>query len=146
MDNQVIGVMMKRLRIGAVIVAGMAVLGGAQGAQANGLVAEANLARWHGDWGGELGAGYAFEAAGFTLRPMAGVMLQDDGDGTGTKLYGKIEASYTLPASVELGLGARLSGDRTRSYALVSLPLAPKIRVKGNVGDGYFALGARLDF
>lgn len=121
-------------------------MGAAGAAQANGLVAEAGLARVHGGWGGEFGAGYEFSGAGFTLRPLVGVAVYDRNDDTRTRLFGKAEATYTLPASLEFGLGARFTSDKTRGYALVSLPLAPAVRVRLNAGDGYFAVGGRLSF
>lgn len=127
------------------MVALIAAIGTAGTAHANGVMAEANLARAHGEWGAELGGGYALQGGGFTLRPMAGVMLYDR-DGTETRLFGKVEASYTLPASLEFGLGARFTSDRTRGYALVSMPIAPAVRLRANAGEGYFALGARLSF
>lgn len=145
-------------------------------AQANGVAIEANGARAHSVWGGEFGVGYNFTLAGFTLRPIGGAFVykgdndryyedqfsngqsrcRDSStgqfasdakcDNTAVKAYGKIEATYTLPASVELGGGARFSSEKVRPYGTVSFPIGPKIRVKGNAGDRYYALGLRADF
>lgn len=111
-------------------------------AQAEGLGAELNYGRADGHWGTEIGAGYALDVAGFSLTPGAGVYLRD-GD---TKLYGRVEATYSLPAFATIGAGVRFSGDNTRPYATVALPLVPKLRVKGNVGPKYYAMGLTLGY
>ena len=111
-------------------------------AQAEGLGAEADYARADGRWGTEIGAGYRLGLAGFSLTPGAGLFLAD-GD---TKLYGRVEAAYTIPLSATIGAGARFSGDDTRPYATLAMPLLPKLRVKGNVGPGYYAAGLTLGY
>lgn len=111
-------------------------------AHAEGLGAEANYGRADGHWGTELGAGYALNMAGFSLTPGAGVYLRD-GD---TKLYGRVEAAYTIPLSATIGVGARFSGDNTRPYATLAMPLLPKIRAKANVGPKYYSLGLTLGY
>jgi hypothetical protein len=111
-------------------------------ARAEGLVIEGNGVRAQGDWGGELGAGYNFGRAGFALRPIAGAYFND----SGTKIYGKVEATYTIPLSAEIGAGARFSGDRTRIYGTASVALFPGIRLKANLGDHYYAVGLRAGF
>ena len=111
-------------------------------AQAEGIVMEGNGARAQGEWGGELGAGYSFGAAGFALRPIGGAFFSDGG----TKVYGKVEATYTIPLSAEIGAGARFSGDKTRVYGTASMPLFPGVRLKGNLGGHYYAVGLRAGF
>lgn len=111
-------------------------------AQAQGLGAEANYARANERWGAELGAGYAFGLGGFSLTPGAGVYLRDGG----TALYGRIEAAYQLPASLRLGIGARISDEEARPYATVAMPLLPMIALKGNVGHKYVSAGVTVGF
>jgi opacity protein-like surface antigen len=136
------------------------------------LVLEANGARAEGEWGGELGAGYSFGAAGFRLTPAAGVFLyqgdndryyednnggnprcRDSRDGqyardskcdnTAVKPYGRVEATYSIPLTATVGAGLRISDD-VRPYGTVAFPLAPTLSVKGNAGPHYFALGLRV--
>jgi hypothetical protein len=111
-------------------------------AYANGVVAEANYARANGNWGTELGGGLDVGAGPISIRPIAGVFLRDGG----TAFYAKGEATFTLPASAEIGAGARFSGDRVRAYGTASVPLLPWIRLKGNIGDRYYAIGLRAGF
>ena len=113
-----------------------------QAALAQGLGAEINYGRADGHWGTEIGAGYAFGMAGFSLTPGSGVYLRD-GD---TKLYGRVEAAYTIPLSARIGAGARISGDDIRPYATVAMPLLPTVRAKANVGPKYYALGLTLGY
>lgn len=148
----------------------------APSAFANGVSLEANGARAHSVWGGELGLGYNLEAGGFALRPMVGAFIYEGDndryyedtfsngqtrcrdstngefasdakcDNTAVKPYGKIEATYTLAGSLEVGGGARFSSEKVRPYGTVSFPLMPKLRVRGNAGESYYALGLRADF
>ncbi|WP_311268634.1 hypothetical protein [Sphingobium sp. WCS2017Hpa-17] len=111
-------------------------------ASAEGLGAEANYGRADGHWGTELGAGYALNMAGFSLTPGAGVYIRD-GD---TKLYGRVEAAYTIPLSATIGAGVRFSGDNTRPYAMLAMPIIPKLRAKANVGPKYYAIGLTLGY
>ena len=122
--------------------AAIAMLAIAPAAHAEGLGAEVNYGRAQGDWGAELGAGYAFDLAGFSLTPSAGVYLKD-GD---TSIYGRVEATYTLPAAATIGAGVRFSGDDPRPYATIAMPLLPKLQVKGNVGPKYYAVGLTLGY
>jgi len=145
-------------------------------AQADGLLIEGNGARAHSEWGGELGVGYNVGAGGFAVRPIVGAFIyQGDNDryyedtfsngqsrcrdstngqfaddencnNTAVKAYAKVEATYTLLGSAEIGGGARFSSEQARLYGTVSFPLAPRIRVKANAGDRYYALGLRADF
>ncbi|MFD1106929.1 hypothetical protein [Sphingobium olei] len=111
-------------------------------AHAEGLGAEVNYGRADGHWGTEVGAGYRLGLAGFSLTPGAGVYLAD-GD---AKLYGRIEAAYSIPLSATIGAGVRFSGDDTRPYATIALPLLPKLRAKANAGPGYYAAGLTLGY
>lgn len=111
-------------------------------AHAEGLGIEGNYARADGHWGTELGAGYAMGFAGFSLTPGAGVYLRD-GE---TKLYGRVEASYSIPLSATIGAGARFSGENVRPYATLALPILPKVRAKANAGPKYYAVGLTLGY
>lgn len=111
-------------------------------AQAEGIGAEINYGRADGHWGTEIGGGYAFGLAGFSLTPGGGVYLRD-GD---TKLYGRIEAAYTIPLSATIGAGVRVSGDNTRPYATLAMPILPKLRAKANAGPKYYAVGLTLGY
>ncbi|QGP79249.1 hypothetical protein [Sphingobium sp. CAP-1] len=111
-------------------------------AYAEGLGAEANYGRADGHWGAEIGAGYAIGLAGFSLTPGGGVYLRD-GD---TKLYGRVEAAYTIPLSVTIGAGLRVSADEARPYATLAMPLLPKLRAKANVGPHYYAAGLTIGY
>lgn len=140
------------------------------------VAVEGNVARADSEWGAELGVGYSLKSKGFALRPIGGVLVYqgdndryyqddigggdtrcrdrtngrfaDDGkcDNTAVKAYAKLEATYTLLGSAEFGLGARYSGDDVQPYGMVSFPVAPRIRIKANAGDDYYALGLRADF
>ncbi|WP_407695218.1 hypothetical protein [Sphingobium herbicidovorans] len=114
----------------------------APSAHAEGLGVEANYGRADGHWGTEIGAGYAMDVAGFSLTPGAGVYLRDGN----TKLYGRVEAAYTLPASATIGAGVRVSGDNVRPYATIAMPIFPKLRAKGNIGPKYYTLGLTLGY
>ncbi|WHO39772.1 hypothetical protein PMI04_004050 [Sphingobium sp. AP49] len=111
-------------------------------AHAEGLGAEIDYGRADGHWGTEIGAGYAFGLAGFSLTPGGGVYLRD-GD---TKLYGRVEATYTLPMSASIGGGVRFSGDNTRPYATIAMPLIPKLRAKANLAPKYYTIGLTLGY
>lgn len=143
---------------------------------ANGLALEANGARANGRWGGELGIGYAVSAAGFSLRPMIGAFIykgdndryaestfsngqtrcrdlrtgqfakDEECNDLAAKFYGRIEATYSIPLVAEVGGGARFSGDKVRPYGTIAIPLAPRIRLKGNAGPKYYALGLMAGF
>ncbi|GAM04939.1 MULTISPECIES: hypothetical protein [Novosphingobium] len=135
------------------------------------VTAEANVAKWKGQWGGELGVGYPIlRDGGFAVTPSVGAFIydkdhprytSDDGvcyrriddvavnddhcDGTGLKAYGRVEASYSLPM-VTLGVGARYMGDSVRAYGTASMPVMPMLDAKVNVGDGYVAGGLQARF
>jgi hypothetical protein len=116
-------------------------IGVASAAQA-GIGAEGMGARADGHWGGELGAGYSWGLAGFSITPGAGVLVANDH----TRLYGRVEAAYKIPAFAKVGIGARISGDHTRPYGTVALPILPKVNIKGNAGPKYYAIGLTLGY
>lgn len=132
------------MRYSTVLMAGVALAmsGLSSSAHAEGLGVEANYGRANGRWGTELGAGYAMDLAGFSLTPGAGVYVRDGG----TRLYGRVEATYSVPASLTLGAGVRISRDSPRPYATVAMPLLPKFQIKGNIGPKYVAVGLRLGY
>jgi opacity protein-like surface antigen len=134
---------------------------------------EANVAKSEGQWGGELGAGYSIiSIEGFRVTPGVGVFIFDgqrDGfdldandrcvgptgervdsefcDDSSTKIYGRAEATYTLPfAGVTAGFGGRLMSGEFRPYGTVALPILPLLNVKGNVGPKYVAAGLNARF
>jgi hypothetical protein len=136
---------------------------------------EANAARAHDRWGGELGVGYGFGVAGFKLRPVAGVFaFQGDNDRYYTdtfsngqsrcrdsqngqfaddskcenvdfKPYARVEAAYAIPLFAEVGAGVRLSDEKARPYGTIAFS-ASKVRIKANVGPKYYAAGLQLGF
>ncbi len=110
-------------------------------AHAQGLMVEGNLARSHGNWGAELGGGLDFQSGPFTLRPIVGAFVADE-----TRVYVKGEATVTIPAVAEIGAGARFISDQLRAYGTVAVPIGPALRLKGNLGDGYGAVGLNLRF
>lgn len=129
-------------RILATALAVIAVAGFASTAQAQGLGVEGSYSRADGHWGTELGAGYALGVAGFKLTPSGGVFLRDGG----TRLYGRVEATYTIPLSLTLGAGVRVSGDNVRPYATVAMPLIPMLKLKGNIGPKYYGAGLTFGY
>lgn len=135
------------------------------------VVAEANVARAEGDWGGELALGVpVISDGGFSITPAAGAFFHhrdhpgydevggqclnqqgspvSDGncDNSGTKIFGKVEATYRLPTSLAFGIGARFISGDLRAYGTVAMPLLPRIDLKGNLGDHYLAAGIQARF
>ncbi len=138
------------------------------------VAVEANVAKSEGQWGGEIGAGYSvISIGGFRITPGGGVFIYDrdttgyanDGDercrnvetgdivgdsrcdSSATKLYGRVEATYTLPvAGLTIGTGGRLFSGKLRPYGTVALPLMPLLNIKGNVGPKYVAAGLQARF
>lgn len=136
---------------------------------------EANGARAQDRWGGEFGVGYNLHIGPVTVRPIGGVFLhasdndrfrsetisdgrevcRDHSNGQfadksncndlAAKLYGRIEGTLTVLA-VEVGAGARFSGDRTRAYGTAAMNVLPKVKIKGNLGDRYGAIGLMATF
>lgn len=115
-------------------------------ASAQNVAVEGNVARAQGHWGGELGAGYSFRAGPITVRPIGGLLIHSDNDEREVKPYAKAEATVTIPTLAELGAGARISGDRTRLYGTAAFDLLPKLKLKGNLGDRYAAIGIMGQF
>lgn len=145
-------------------------------AQAQDFAVEGNGTRAHGLWGGELGVGYNVRFGPVTLRPIGGVFLyagdndryrseeisggnticrdltngqfadKSNCNNTAAKLYGKVEGTVAIPLVAEVGAGARFSGDRTRLYGTAAVDLLPALKLKGNVGDRYAALGLLARF
>ena len=160
--------MIRRLLIALLGVSLLAAIPSAASAQ---IAVEGNGARAQQRWGGELGIGYDVEVGPFTLRPIVGALIHSDDndryieddldngqtrcrdtsngqfanddlcDNTALKPYGKVEATVTVPLVAEFGAGARISSDRMRIYGTAAINLLPKIKLKGNVGDRYVALG-----
>ncbi len=62
---------------------------------------------------------------------------------TYARAYDRVEATYSVPLVATLGIGARIS-DEIVPYGTIAFPIAPRIQLKGNVGDGYYAGGLRL--
>ncbi|MDH7639878.1 hypothetical protein [Sphingomonas oryzagri] len=130
---------MTRLRT-AILAASLSI-GAASAAQA-GIGAEGMGARADGHWGGELGAGYSWGLAGFSITPGVGVLVADDH----TRPYGRVEAAYKIPAFAKIGAGVRISGDHTRPYGTVAMPLLPMVNLKGNAGPKYYAIGLTVGY
>lgn len=145
-------------------------------AHANSVALEANGARAHEVWGGEIGVGYNLTKGPFTLRPMVGAFVyQGDNDrysrqtfnngntvcrdstngqfaasercdNTAAKAYGKVEATVTITAVAEIGGGARFSSDKVRPYGTAAFSLLPKLKLKANGGPEYYAVGLLANF
>lgn len=141
-------------------------------AMASTVTAEANVARAEGDWGGELAVGVpVIQDGGFSITPGVGAFFHkrdhdgyyadgsdcfrssddaqvSDGkcDNSGTRLFAKLEATYRLPVSLAVGVGARFIGGDLRAYGTASMPLAPHFDVKANIGDHYLAAGVQARF
>lgn len=160
----------------AAAVAAMTLLVAAAPAFASDVVVEANGARAERQWGGELGAGYKIPVvAGLRLTPAAGAFFYkgdndryyEDSNGgnprcrdstTGqyakdskcdnveARFYGRIEATYTTPAALTFGVGARYMSSKVRPYSTLAVPLAPRIDLKGAFGDHYLAAGLLAHF
>ncbi|WP_230772378.1 hypothetical protein [Sphingomonas sp. Leaf4] len=154
------------------IALGAIMAGCAMPAQAQ-IVLEANGARADERWGGELGVGYDLAILpGLKVTPAVGALIyaQDNGryylddnggsqacrdntngryadkelcNNTRLRAYGRVEATYSVPLVATLGIGARIS-DEIVPYGTIAFPVAPRIQLKGNVGDGYYAAGLRL--
>lgn len=143
--DQIMGNKMSALKFAATLGAVLALTVPAA-ASAESVAVEGNLARAQGHWGGELGAGYGFRAGPITLRPIGGLLIHSDNDEREIKPYAKAEATVTIPAFAEVGAGARISGDRTRIYGTAAFDLLPKLKLKGNLGDRYAAIGIMGQF
>lgn len=140
------------------------------------VILEANGVRSEGRWGGELGIGYSLiSISGFSLTPAVGAFVykgdndryyMDDNGGNprcrditngeyadselcndlAAKAYGRLEATYSLPAAMTIGAGVRYMSDEFRPYGTVAFPLAPRIRLKANAGPKYYTAGLQARF
>ncbi len=158
---------------GLALVAGLCA---ASPALADGVMLEANGARAQERWGGELGLGYTFDIGRFSLRPIGGAFIYSDENGryrretfnNGSTIcrdretgafadkercnnaavdwYGKAELTYTIPQGMEFGGGARFSDDKVRGYGTVAFAIGRDLRLKGNIGNRYYALGLKAQF
>ncbi len=134
---------MKRvLAIGlATLAIGIAVPAAAQ------VAAEGNVAKMDGDWGGEIGLAYDAPLVpgllNFSLG--GGAFVHDGADDVDIDLYARAEAKATVADTFALGAGARLGSDLD-FYGTVEVPLAPLLKLKGNIGEDYFAAGLRFGF
>lgn len=139
------------------------------------ILLEANGAYVTDEWGGELGAGYRIDLLpGFDLSLGGGGFFHEgdndryflDNNGgnercrnfdtgqyarssqcnnTDIDLYGRAEATYTIPFAASIGAGVRVGRD-VIPYGTASFPLLPSLRVKGNAGPDYYAIGLRASF
>jgi hypothetical protein len=144
-------------------------------AGADGVMVEATGARAQQRWGAELGVGYTVNIGRLNLRPIAGVFIHSGDDDrferdtfsngqsrcrdtrTGqfasdsdcvdiaAKAYGKVEATFSVSPTAEIGGGARLSGDWVRPYGTIAFGRG-QARLKANAGDRYYAIGASFGF
>ena len=62
-------------------------------------------------------------------------------DNTAAKAYGRLEATYSLPAAFTFGVGARYMSEHVRPYGTVAFAIAPKVNIKANAGPKYYAAG-----
>ena len=83
---------------------------------------------------------------GTMIVAIGGLLIHSDNDEREVKPYAKAEATVTIPALAELGAGARISGDRMRIYGTAAFDLLPKLKLKGNLGDHYVAIGIMGQF
>jgi hypothetical protein len=134
---------MNRIVTGVMAVAGMVACPAL--AQAKGLGVEATGGKTDGQWGAELGASYSMGFGPITVRPVAGAFIPTE-SGASTSLYAKGEATFTIPAVAELGVGARLAHEKVRPYALAAFPLLPMFKLTLQGGDHYGAAGLRFSF
>ena len=63
-----------------------------------------------------------------------------------TTVFGQVEGGYSIPALARVGIGARFISGDVKAYGTVALPIAPAVHIKGDAGDGYYALGLTLGF
>lgn len=168
------GGIMKKLAFHLLAVA--AFVGLASGAEAKGWGGELTAAKSKDQWGAELGVGYGAAIGPITIRPVAGAFLyrgdntryyeqtfsngqsrcRDRSNGqfassgncnnTAVSFYGKIEATVAIPAFAEIGIGGRYANETIKPYGLISVPVAPNIKVTGQGGDRYFSAGLRVGF
>lgn len=151
-------------------------IGSHQAAYAGGIGAEVTGGKSGGVWGAELGVGYGFSIGPVSIKPIAGAFIykgdnsryvtdtfsngqtrcRDTTNGqfassrlcnnTAALFYGKVEATISIPAVAEVGVGARYLDEEIRPYGIVAVPIAPKIKFVGLGGEDYFSAGLRIGF
>ncbi len=147
----------------------------ASSANAQGFGGELTGARAQDEWGAELGIGYSAKIGPIAIRPIGGIFIHK-GDDNGyyrdtfsngesrcrapngqfakdedcvnvaVDWYAKGEVAYVTETGFEFGGGARLSSEKVRPYGLIAFAVSPKFKVRGNVGERYFAAGVSLGF
>lgn len=162
-----------KLWVKAMLAAGLGV-GAAQGASAQ--VIDAGIAQAEGRWGVEGALGVRLGGLGFAITPSVGLFahrgdddryMEEPDPAGGTqcrdtrdgdldrdfycenadfKPFGRVEATFAIPLIAEVGAGVRVSEAQTVPYATVAMPIFPMVKLKGNLGDGYGALGLRVGF
>lgn len=90
----------------------------------------------------QIGVGYDFKMSGFRLSPMVSTISS----GSDFRIFGRGEVGYTIPAIAEVGAGVRFNRDYRLGYLSVAVPIVPTIRLKGNLGEDFFEIGARFSF
>ena len=93
--------------------------------------------------------GYSLEAGGDLLcrdRDTGQNVDENLCDERATKIYGRVEATFTLPlAGASIGTGARLTSGSLRPYGTAAVPLLPMLNLKGNVGSIILRRAFKLD-
>ena len=145
-------------------------------ASAAGPVVDVVVARANGRFGAEASLGLRLGLLGFSITPSVGAFARRSADeryveepdpAGGTRCrdsrdgdldrdifcenadltpFGRIEATFAIPLIAEVGAGVRVSEHETLPYATAAMPFFPGVKLKGNVGDGYYALGLRVGF
>lgn len=125
--------------------------------------------------GGEIGAGYSLLLGPVSVRPIGGLFMyqgendryrsetfsngnevcrdltngqfadKENCDDLALKVYGKLEATFTIADRVEIGGGARVSDDVV-PYGTVGVRLSPTILIKGSAGKDYYSAGLAAKF
>lgn len=157
-------------------VIGCGVAFGAHGVAAAGPVVDVGIARSAGRFGAEASLGLRLGLLGFAITPSVGAFARRSADNRyveepdpagGTRCrdsrngdldrdlfcenanltpFGRVEATFAIPLVAEVGAGVRMSKSETMPYATAAMPFFPGVKLKGNVGDGYYALGLRVGF
>lgn len=147
----------------------------ASAASAQGFGGELIGAHAQDEWGAEIGVGYSAKLGPIAIRPIGGIFLHE-GEPNGYRSqtfdngqtrcrapngqfaddekcvniavdwYAKGEVAYVSETGFELGGGARLSSEKVRPYGLVAFAIAPRFKIRGNVGERYYAAGLSLGF
>ena len=153
--------------------AAFSIFAGPEAASAQGLVIDAAGARAEERWGVEGSVGYRIGTLGFAITPSVGAFVTRsdeqryvehpdpsggtqcidtrDGDSVrdircenaDVRPFARVEATYSVPLIAEIGLGVRIGKD-TQPYGTVAFPVFPAVKLKGNAGPDYVALGLRV--